>query len=135
MCLRRKRKALFVLLLSTLPDLHFKLRGVIYPNNTAIMVDDIGQGDTDGLLCVTGNTACCRSTGEGEFKFPNGSMVPTNNAGRDFFRNRGSQFIRLNRRNSATSPLGKYSCEIPNASGVLQSIFLDVGKTFSWIPA
>ena len=122
---------LFVLLLSPPPDLHFKLRGVIYPNNTAIMVDDIGQGDTDGLLCVTGNTACCSNSRQGEFKFPDGSIVPTSNAGQDFFRNRGSQLIRLNRRNGATSPLGKYSCEIPNARGVSQSIFLDVGKTFS----
>ena len=99
-------------------------------NNTMVVVDDIGEGE-NALFCVTDNSACCRSTGQGEFMFPNGSLVPTANAQRDFYRNRGSQFIRFNRRNGATSPLGKYSCDIPNASGDLQRIFLEVGKPFS----
>ena len=99
-------------------------------NNTMVVVDDIGEGD-NALFCITDNSACCRSTSQGEFRFPNGSLVPTANAQQDFYRNRGSQFIRLNRRNGASSPLGKYSCDIPNASGVSQRIFLKVGKPFS----
>ena len=60
----------------------------------------------------------------GQFYYPNGVQVPVSNAGQGFYRNRGNQVIRLNRREGATSPTGKYRCEIPDASGEMQNIYI-----------
>jgi hypothetical protein len=106
--------------------LHFELGGTTYLNNSVVLVSNIGEED-DALLCTTDNQECCTNR-QGEFHYPDGSQVPTFSAGQDFYRNRGSQFIRLNRRNGALSPTGRYRCDIPDASGNTQSIFISVGE-------
>ncbi len=92
-------------------------------------VNDIGI-DTAALLCITDNTACCNTIiRKGEFYYPNGSTVMNNATGQNFYRNRGDQLIRLHRRNSAVmTPLGQYSCQIPDASGVDQTLFINISK-------
>jgi hypothetical protein len=106
--------------------LHFALGGTAYLNNSVVLVGDIGEGD-DALLCFTDNQDCCTNR-RGEFYFPDGSRVPTSLAGQDFYRNRGSQFIRLNRRNGAVSPVGTYRCELPDANGMISVILIRIGK-------
>ncbi len=87
-------------------------------------MDDIGEDD-EALFCVTDSLSCCRSTRcQGEFYFPDETTVPIRILARNFYRNRGNRFIRLNRRNSAKSPIGKYCCEIPDASGVVQRVYI-----------
>ena len=86
---------------------------------------DIGEGD-DALLCVTDNTECCRTGGDGEFFYPDGTAVGFSSIN-SIYRNRGEQLIRLNRRNGATSPLGRYRCAIPDASGVTRSVLITIG--------
>ena len=44
--------------------------------------------------------------------------------GAELYRNRGNQLIRLNRRSGVVSPRGKYRCEIPDESDVVQKIFI-----------
>ena len=73
------------------------------------------------LTCHTDLVACCRaqdtdgSGGLGKWLYPNGTVI----FGRqDFYiRMTDPQLIRLNRRNSATSPVGLYCCVIPTTLG------------------
>ena len=108
-------------------NVHFRLSGRTYTDGDTLLITDIGEGDI-ALLCVTDNTECCRTGGRGEFFYPYGTAVgfSTSNS---IYRNRGEHFIGLNRRNSATSPLGRYRCDIPDASGVTRSIFINIGMS------
>ena len=103
------------------------LRGRTYLNNTIVRMTDIGEGDDAALLCVTDSTNCCGDPYfVGEFFYPDGSVVNVRASGYSLYRNRGDGFIRLNRRNNALSPLGRYRCSIPDSSGVFQNIFIDI---------
>ena len=113
-------------------DITFQLSGVFYANNSNVAIGDIGEGD-NALLCQTNNTQCCRGSDNpnggplGEWYFPDGTPVPDGtDASRDIFRSRASSVVRLNRRNNATSPTGVYRCEIPDASGTNQNIFVEL---------
>ena len=110
--------------------LKFTLRGRTYLDGDTVLITEIGEGDDAALLCVTDNTNCCASQTIGEFYYPDGSVVNVRGSGDSLYRNRGDGFIRLNRRNNALSPLGKYRCNIPDSSGVFQNIYIDIiGKS------
>ena len=98
------------------------LRGKTYVDGDIILITDIGEGD-DALLCLTDNTSCFASQHMGEFYYPSGSSVgySTTNS---LYRNRGSQVVRLNRRDNTLSPVGRYRCEIPDSSGAIQRIYI-----------
>ena len=91
---------------------------------------DIGEGD-NALLCLTNNTQCCRGSdnlnggGLGEWYFPNGTLVPTENTS-IVYRNRDRSTVHLNRRNNAQAPTGVYRCEVPDASATNRSVFVGV---------
>ena len=106
-------------------NVHFILSGRTYTDGDTVLIADIGEGD-NALLCMTDNTECCRTGGDGEFFYPDGRAVGFS-ISNSLYRNRGEQFIGLNRRNGATSPLGRYRCDIPDASGVTRSIFINIG--------
>ena len=97
----------------------FMLRGKTYVDDDIILITDIGEGD-DVLLCVTDREDCCINPNE-QFFYPNGSAVDFS-ATNSLYRNRGSQVVRLNRRDNALSPVGRYRCEIPDSSGTTRSI-------------
>ena len=105
--------------------MYFELNGQRYFNNSEISISDVGEGER-ALLCKTDKENCCGAVPNrfGEFYYPNGVQVPIGRVGQTFYRNRGEQLIRLNRRSVSLSPTGKYHCEIPDASGVVQSIFV-----------
>ena len=95
-------------------------------------LEDIGEGD-DALFCVTDLTACCRSpyTGSvytsallGNWFFPNGSRVPSSGTQWDFHRTRGLGVVFLHRRKGGVT--GIYSCVIPDAMNVTQTIYIGV---------
>ena len=116
-------------------DVYFMLRGKNYTDGDTVMITDIGEGD-NALLCVTDNTECCDPPDEGEFFYPDGTAVGFSSIN-SLYRNRGEQFIGLNRRNGATSPLGRYRCAIPDASGVTRSVYVNIVAgmrvhTFIW---
>ena len=108
--------------------LHFTLGGVIYGNNSAVDILSIGEGEDGALICRTDNTNCCGTLPNrfGQFYYPSGVQVPVNSAGQGFYRNRGDQVIRLNRREGANSPTGMYRCEIPDASGEMQNLYINI---------
>ena len=98
------------------------LRGTPIDGDGFVNAGDIGLNDV-GLFCHTNATNCCtgaQSPGgvaEGEWKFPNGTLVDSNTINIQagginyFFRNRGPSVVRLNRRGSP-SERGRFSCEL-----------------------
>ena len=109
--------------------MYFELKGERCDNNSIVNILTIGEGD-DALLCKTNKQDCCGTVPNrfGEFFFPNGVRVPIRIAGSGLYRNRGNQVIRLNRREGVSSPTGRYSCEIPDADGVINKIFINISE-------
>ena len=105
---------------------YFILAGELYGNNSRVSMDRVGEGKDGALICRTDKVDCCGDISNrfGEFYYPTGTQVPIKRAGQGFYRNRGDQVIRLNRRRGATSPQGKYRCEIPNASGETKNLYI-----------
>ena len=90
-------------------------------NNSFVVITDIGdfRNGTSPLICTTTFRPCCSALPNryGKWFYPDGTLVPNSAAGQDFYRGRGDDgTIRLNRRNSALSPLGTYYCELPLTS-------------------
>ena len=92
---------------------------------------DIGEGEA-ALQCTTDRVDCCRGSdgiaAAGQFYFPNGTQVPIlgNDLSRTYYRNRGPGFIRLNRRSNGVI-IGQFRCEIPDASGTIVNLFINIG--------
>ena len=106
-------------------DIHFELNGVILTNNSAVDLNDIGEGDR-ALLCKTNLPNCCRTLPNrfGEFFYPSGLQVPIRASDEGFYRDRGEQRIRLNRREEVTSPTGRFRCAIPDANRVMRNVYI-----------
>ena len=107
--------------------MYFELNGEMYLNNSEIAIDTVGENE-EALTCKTDKEECCatRPNRFGEFYYPNGVLVPIRKAGHGFYRNRGNQLIRLNRRPGVMTPTGLYRCEIPDSSGVTLTIFANL---------
>ena len=112
-------------------DVFFELRGEIYPNNSAITITDIGERGM-ALFCKTNREGCCRTPPNraGQFYYPNGDQVRNPRVsqmrGQGFYRTRRTQHIRLHRRPGINTPTGVYSCEIPDANGATQRLFINL---------
>lgn len=106
---------------------YFELNSDIFLNNSAISLQDIGEGE-NALTCVTDNQICCGTppNRHGEFYYPSGEQVPIRSHGDKFYRQRGYQRIYLNRRVGTTSPAGTYTCVIPNATGRPETLYIDL---------
>ena len=109
----------------------FLLNGVVYNNNSIVTLNEIGE-DSAALFCLTNKTDCCGSldTPEGivvigHWYFPNGSSVKNTISGDNMYRDRGSSFVRLQRRNNAQTT-GVFRCEVPDASGTNQQLYVGV---------
>ena len=107
------------------PKLYFSLGGNTLTNGSTVSLDDIGEGEA-ALLCHTDHLNCCRASREGEFYYPDGSLVPVRAAGRSVYRNRGDGFIRLNHVGGAGTPVGQYRCDIPDSTGQVQKLFVTI---------
>ena len=105
----------------------FELNGKFYSNNSAVSIFDIGEGEA-ALLCKTNKQDCCGAPPNrfGEFYYPNGVEVPIHRREHGFYRNRGDQVVRLNRRDGVTAPTGMYRCDIPDESGMFQKVFISL---------
>ena len=110
-----------------LTGVYFQLSGVNYNNNSIVSITDIGEGNSDSLLCFTNNINCCESLRRGEWYFPNNmSEVRTEGEGYSFYRDRGQSVVRLHRRHNATIPTGPFCCEIPDANYATQRVCITV---------
>ena len=110
---------------STLPVLYFQLSGNVYLNNSAVSLQEVGEGE-NALICKTDKQDCCGTPPNrfGEFYYPSGDMVPIRNRLDKFYRQRGDGEIYLNRRVDTTSPTGTYSCVIPDAARIIQTLYI-----------
>ena len=109
------------------PVLHFELNGNVYLNNSAVSLQEVGEGE-NALICKTNKQDCCGTPPNrlGEFYYPSGDMVPIRNRQDKFYRQRGDREIYLNRRVDTTSPTGTYSCVIPDTTGTIQTLYIDL---------
>ena len=102
----------------------FSLNGTTYQNNSIVTLEDIGEGD-DALLCMTNLTACCGPGFMWLYKsgwfFPNGTTVASFG---DLYTTRDQMSIHLNRRRGGVE--GIYRCDIPDATNVIQTIYIGV---------
>ena len=110
-----------------LVGVYFVLNGVMYTNNinSAVPLSEVGEGE-NALLCKTDKEDCCGTPPNrfGEFYYPSNIKVPIAKEQQSFYRNRGEKIIRLNRRDGTISPTGKYRCEVPDARGSIQNIYI-----------
>ena len=116
------------LVLSLLIVVYLKLGTHNLTNNSVVVITDIETGaDGSRLICATTFTPCCKDGKQGEWYYPNGTMVPGSSAGEDFHRRRSNDGeVRLNRRNNAMSPTGIFHCELPGPNGVIQTLYVGV---------
>ena len=106
------------------------LKGIPYQNNSIVTLENIGEGP-DALLCITHQTACCRSSDTGGIRsalgnwfFPNGTRVLSSGNQWDFYRTIGQMMVHLNRRRGGAE--GIYHCQIPDTMNVTQTIYIGV---------
>ena len=109
-------------------DVWFSLRNTTYQNNSIVMLEDIGEGEDDALLCNTNYSACCRLSNMvhvlGNWFFPNGGRIPSADHKWDIYRTRGQMVVVMHRRRGGVE--GIYRCEIPDAMNVTQTIYIGV---------
>ena len=83
---------------------HLQFKGARVANHDFVTRGDIGIHTNNSLLCVTPNNTNCCSSDEtegaplGNWYFPNGTEIPTNDTGWLFYITRGPGVVRLNRR-------------------------------------
>ena len=92
-----------------------------------------------GLLCHTDRSDCCRvsdGVAQGYWYYPNGSQVRSftqEDTGLDprnfFYRSRDTGIVHLNHR-GAPPERGCFLCEVPNAAGVMVTLYVNIGEWF-----
>ena len=108
----------------------FMLGGVTYLNNTVVLLDEINASNP--LICTTAHSSCCTG-GQGKFYYPDGGPILMQNAASFSLQslymtqNQGSIDLRL-QLSGDRPPLGKYRCEIPDGRGILQNLYIRIGK-------
>ena len=111
------------------------MNGVVYLPGDIVQITDIGialmadPNPGSSLVCNTANVNnhCCRASNNpnggslGEWYFPNGTIVPRLSASPngDFTRTGYTHQVRLNRRNNTMTPLGTYTCVVPNLNNTM----------------
>ena len=102
------------------------LHGMTLPNNSIVTNTDIGTYAA-ALVCATTYTLCCTSGNpETEWYFPNETLV-LNDPRLPYQRNRGRNPGRVILiRNSESTTTGIFHCDIPDANGVTQSLYVGI---------
>ena len=93
-------------------------------------MSDIGENE-HALMCRTNKPGCCKASATGEIFYPNGVAVSKRKFSPEFYRDRGKGVVRLNRRvvsgfEESTPPLGTYRCQVPDACGREQRVFINL---------
>ena len=107
------------------------MKGTPYLNNSVVALTAIGA-DINALVCLTDFTACCSNSETGgtsflgHWRLPDGSLVPGGASGSiaSIIRTRGPSAVLLHRRSNVLEPTGVFTCEVPDASGVLRFVYI-----------
>jgi hypothetical protein len=115
-------------------DLGFLLDGQLYRNNSVVNQIDIGTSFfMSALFCLTPSLECCSDSETPnavsvtrEWYLPDGRPLTSDNS--PFIKNRVSSAMSLHndRFNFNTAPSGVYHCEIPDADGTRQNIYIGI---------
>ena len=128
------------------------MNDTVYLSGDSVLITDIGIGvfadPGSSLVCNTTNvnTHCCRGRDNpnggslGEWYFPNGTIVPRLSASPngDFIRTGYNHQVRLNRKNNTMTPLGTYTCVVPDMNNTMNhtaSITLSTCKYGTTLPS
>ena len=119
---------------SSQTPLSLELNSEDLPDNSLVVLTNIGEEEMNILLCRTSRTDCCSSSetgsnmGIGNWYTPDGSVIPDLNttvqSGVGFYQERRAQSIALYRRSNTTSPEGLYRCEIPGDNSAYIGLYL-----------
>ena len=122
------------LYLSSATGIGLTLNNVQYTNNSVVTITDIGTGSA-ALICTTTYRPCCFSGPPPgtHWYFPNGSRVDRFNT-LPYYRNRTNTGVPSNdprgaillHRNPEGTTTGVFRCEIPDASGAFQSLYVGI---------
>ena len=119
---------------TNISDLGFLLDGQLYCNNSVVTVTDIGRSFfMSALFCLTPSLECCSDSETPnaasvtrDWYLPDGRPVTSDNS--SFIKTRVSSAVSLHSdpfgMNTAES--GVYRCEIPDASGTSQDIYVGI---------
>ena len=123
--------------------LSFNINRTTLPDDGYILASSI-LNSRNSILCNTDRADCCSSqssdnpneTAQGDWYLPNGNIVGShtvevakNNHGNFFARSRGSGIVRLYTSGNP-SERGQFRCEIPNAGGVNETRYINIGESF-----
>ena len=140
--MKNYRTGLVYFLIIPAGTIGFYLNGKAYSNGSTVLRTDIGEG-ADALQCTTDSITCCSNVTDeisaGEFYFQDGSVVPTMDyiPQSDYYRTRGSGYILLNHRahvHGNTTNTEQFRCSIPNASGIIVNLYINIGEYTFTIP-
>lgn len=117
----------------------FFFNGVLYPNNSVILLADIGreqdvvQGDSTALFCLTDLLPCCRAADGGTAGewYLAGQTRPVTDAeaasgSESFTRIRAPSAVLLLQMRNDAGPGGIFTCQIPDGSGQLRTAYIGV---------
>ena len=96
---------------------------MLYSRNVAVDLIEVAA-NSDALRCLTTLMECCRGSDTngagsmGNWRYPDGSLVPSQSGGASISRSRGPSSVLLHRINNVTSPTGIYTCGIPDANNI-----------------
>ena len=106
----------------------FFLNGRVLPDNSAVLLSDIGEGSS-ALYCLTDRVLCCSveaGANLGRWEFPDSGGIVSSATTADIYSSKGFSSLLLNRRSSAVGPTGVYTCSIPDAGNNLR--FLSISS-------
>ena len=109
-------------------DVGFFLNGNLYPNNSLVNLEEIGEA-SKALFCLTNNINCCTNGSQGDWYNPEDNTIPIT-AIRDnsisVYISKGPSHIHLNNINITNSKSGIYHCKIPDSNGTDQRIYIGI---------
>ena len=109
------------------PQFEFKNRTLV--NNSYVFRGAVGKGN-DALNCVTDSANCCTDPDVGNWTDERGGAVYQGASGATaIYVTRGNGVVSYNRISGGSS--GMWRCDIPDSSGVMQSIYIYTGTTKS----
>ena len=97
----------------------------VTPNNSYILYSNISTGDM-ALKCVTDSVDCCTDPDVGNWR---GRAVEQEADGATcLYVTRGQGEVSLNRKIACVPDPGLWRCDIPDSSGVIQSMYIYIGS-------